>query len=440
MSAWRAKIDGFDVDLLDVTDEFRQALARHRFPYRDGATLEPLGLREREIRLRAVWMPDRYDEHFSFLSGLRARTVVQLTHPVYGVLRGAVESVSVRHDELERTAEAELLFVEGDDPAVPFTFATSGVQAPLPPARHSRDPAADVVSAVEDEFVAALEEEVPAAAAAEARTALGVEAEAFVAAELDAEATVLEQLTGLSRQGRAYAREVDAAVAAWRAKLVEVTNPANTLTALLSFGVNVPGRVIGALALAVERHAIALESLRSAPARFLRSLWESRATLEAASERFAGAVRAVWGARLALEAAGLYGTDALEREALKRAEGQAAFDLLGRYLGREVPGAVLSVRELEQTLALVRGGLQVWVDADREAAAPKTLALLLADHVSRVKLEREKIATAVADAPLPLHALCLREGLPYTYAPRVLALNRVRHPSFVAGEVSVYAR
>jgi hypothetical protein len=31
-------------------------------------------------------------------------------------------------------------------------------------------------------------------------------------------------------------------------------------------------------------------------------------------------------------------------------------------------------------------------------------------------------------------------GLPYAYAERLLAINRIAHPNFVSGVVNVYAR
>jgi hypothetical protein len=60
--------------------------------------------------------------------------------------------------------------------------------------------------------------------------------------------------------------------------------------------------------------------------------------------------------------------------------------------------------------------------------------------VNEIKLEREKIFKVHVSAPTPLHVICLARGLPYRYAPRILAINPgITNPSFVRGEVNVYA-
>jgi hypothetical protein len=42
---------------------------------------------------------------------------------------------------------------------------------------------------------------------------------------------------------------------------------------------------------------------------------------------------------------------------------------------------------------------------------------------------------------MPLHLVCLKYGLPYTDAERLLGVNRqIRNPNFADGEVLVYAR
>jgi hypothetical protein len=40
---------------------------------------------------------------------------------------------------------------------------------------------------------------------------------------------------------------------------------------------------------------------------------------------------------------------------------------------------------------------------------------------------------------MPLHLVCLRYGLPYTAAERLLTINSIVNPNRVAGEVNVYA-
>jgi uncharacterized protein (UPF0261 family) len=42
---------------------------------------------------------------------------------------------------------------------------------------------------------------------------------------------------------------------------------------------------------------------------------------------------------------------------------------------------------------------------------------------------------------MPLHLVCLRYGLPYTDAERLVKVNKnIQNPNFASGAVSVYAR
>jgi hypothetical protein len=101
---------------------------------------------------------------------------------------------------------------------------------------------------------------------------------------------------------------------------------------------------------------------------------------------------------------------------------------------------VLNVQQLERSLAEVRAEIQAAVELARGQESLKTAALALLEHVSQVKLERDRILMLTLENPLPLHLVCLRQGLPYRYAERILSINRIAHPSFTQGEVAVYGR
>jgi len=70
----------------------------------------------------------------------------------------------------------------------------------------------------------------------------------------------------------------------------------------------------------------------------------------------------------------------------------------------------------------------------------KTMAVALLNHVNSVRLEREKMARVVLDNPMPLHLVCLKYGLPYQDAERLIRVNNIHAPNFTSGEVLVYVR
>ena len=108
----------------------------------------------------------------------------------------------------------------------------------------------------------------------------------------------------------------------------------------------------------------------------------------------------------------------------------------------------MTVRELERSLAIVRGDVSatitnIRIDDNSENAVIvsdlKTMSRQLTDHVDDIKLERDRMVTVQLDNPLPLHLVCLRYGLSYQYAARLMAANNIIRPNFTSGEIVVYA-
>jgi C4-type Zn-finger protein len=100
----------------------------------------------------------------------------------------------------------------------------------------------------------------------------------------------------------------------------------------------------------------------------------------------------------------------------------------------------MSVRELERSLTGVRETLQEAIDLARDQQALKAMARQLLEHVNQVKLERDRMLTIALDNPMPLHLVCLQQGVSYRQASRLLAVNNIPQPNFTAGEVTVYGR
>ena len=285
---------------------------------------------------------------------------------------------------------------------------------------------------------------------------------------------------------------MEAYVGTLEATLNTIANPANSLISIINYGTSLPGRVIGAVARCLERYALLYSTFSSAPARFIDSMIngvglllndsgtvKSPTAVTAANysaQRAAGGTVSIPGmgqtastntasncgvlaiasgpfqkttiiaaaSYVALQAAYLYKTDSTLRDAQKKIEGSQAFDALGNYtppdpLDPSLPDAPMTVGELESSLAAVRTCLQAAINLSRQSTSLKKQALQLQTHVSSVKLEREKMIQVQLDNPMPLHLVCLKYGLPYTAAKRLLTINNIRNPNCTSGQVNVYA-
>jgi hypothetical protein len=197
--------------------------------------------------------------------------------------------------------------------------------------------------------------------------------------------------------------------------------------------------VVGSAARAAERYALGLVSLRSSPARFLSAYRAGLPDFSALNDDYTDIALIAGTQRLALEAADLYRGDEEARDALRRSEQTPAFDASGRFIAAPAGDQVMTAIDLERSLADVRTALQEAIDLARGMESLKAAARQLLEHVSQVKLERDRLTTILLDNPMPLHLLCLHQGLSYRYAARILAINSaIVHPSFVRGEVQVY--
>jgi len=454
-NTFEATLDDFKLDCETIEDGFEKEIAVHEFPYRDGALLEDMGQKARSVRLRCFFLNERYDEHIDFLNHLEKQDLFELFHPAYGLMQGSIRTVSVRHDEREQCAEIAISFLEAGRG---YVGADSGVRAGEAPVGADVGAAAegafaDGLAEQEDSFLADVSEDSGALMGFDSRDLPGV-----MEMELDPDQGLLEQVPAVPPKVREYMKELDRIERVVNQRLAEVTNPTTSLLARISLENRIPSRMINMIARAAEREARAIDSLRASPCRYLRSLKASlrkrddsaehlSSSLASSSRRPAAAaanatcrkqIRRANALRLGLEAAYLYAEDQERRRAMIGAEGNPSFDVGGRFVAARKFEAVMNVRDLEESLAEVRGSLQETVDEGREADAPKTLAEDLLRHVNEIKIDREKIVSIDLDNAIPLHLVCFSRGLPYNAAERVLAINNIRNPNYAGGTVSIY--
>ena len=429
-------LGGIALECETIKDSFEKDIAEYEFPYRNGALLDDLGQKARKIEIRCYFYEETYDTHKKLLACLDNNTLFDLVHPKYGLLKGLIKSVSVSHDECTRTAAITLTFIE--DRIRNSSEDRCGI---------------DVKSACEKCFADAVIEQCEAMER-DFRRELGAEAVAVMGATLVPGFPTADQIKGISYNTREFLKEIDASVATFEALQTGAQNPANSLLAMLSFGENLPGRIIGAMARTVERYARASDSLIAFPGRFLSAvkletdiLLSSFEAPGASGKGEAAALAIIWkhlgvsaSMRLGLEAAYLYKADEGSREELLKNEQRRSFDALGNYRPAGPAPAIMTMGEIEKTLAVVHGAIREALTASRGMESLKNFSRTLLEYVNTIKLDRERITQVMLHNPMPLHLLCLANGLPYTYAERIHSINRIHAPNFAEGTVNIYAR
>lgn len=423
----QAILGGFDLEMETIEDNFEKAIAKYNYPYADGVDLEDMGQKGHTIKVRCYFWDEAghqtYDHHVNLINFLSVRTHMDFMHPKYGLLYGKIEAVSIRHDDRKRCAEVDLTFLEQMRRTIVL----------------KADP--DVDSIVPQLFMET-HEHLHAKMLAAMKSKLPVGDAGMLSKTLDSAKGLLSQVQEYSESARAFVSSVEGYISIAESAVDGITSPVDSIQATITYATTLPGRILGSITSAVEKVALLYDSVRNFPSRFLSNLdsafdnlqesfesfgsSDSSAEGQAALEFMCDTLAIVCAETMALEAASLYDED--ETTFNEDSADDTGFQ-------------VMNIRELEETLALTRERLEDAVCKAREITSLKTMAKALLEHVNKVRLEREKLISVVLDNPMPLHLVCLKYGLPYTDAERLLKINRtIRNPNFTAGEVLVYVR
>jgi prophage DNA circulation protein len=417
-----AYLDGYLLEIEDIEDSFEKSIATYEIPFRDGALLEDMGQNARKIRFKCYFYEEHYDVHRNFLNHLSSKSLYELIHPKYGLMKGRIDNITVKHNDRVRTAEIDVNFIEQ---------WRSKLDA-------GRNP--DVQSDSQDVYergIIQAKKSVSAAAAVE----LGSESVGICSKILTAGQSAFSQFTGLSAVGRAYVKKVDSFVSGMEATLTDIANPANSLISTIDFGLDLPGRVIGAIAHTVERYSALYDSLTNAPEKFLHNFSDAMTGLEnSVSPGFKSFVATVAALQVGITLASIFSGDESFRDLARVLETQDSFDAAGNYIKSDPTPDLLDVNQIEKSLAVANAMIQTAIDQDRSMQTIKDLTRVLTEHAIQVKIEAEKLVTIHVDNEIPLHLLCLQRGLPYNYAERIVKVNNIPNPNQVKGEVQVYVR
>jgi len=418
-------LDGIAIEMETIDDGFEKAIAEYDYPFADGVDTEDMGQKGRTVRVRCFFWDDAeqstYSNHITLIDNLSSKSLHEFSHPKYGLMKCRIKTVSVRHNDMTRYAEVDLAILEQMRGSIEPTILPS------------------IVSSLEEAYVQGQEEQQDKLAG-DLKGALPAGDAGFITKALSDASSLAAQAQEYTDKTRSFVSSVEGYISTAEAVVDQVTSPVNSLQATIDYSLTLPGRILGSIAGAVEKVALLYVSLKNYPSRFLDKLddafddladsfkafgdGDASSTGSVAEDVMAAHLEIACAQRMALEAASLFDAD------------ETAF-----REGTDTDYQVMNIRELETALAIVRRRIETAVEKAREMQSLKTMAESLLIHVNKVRLEREKMLEVVLDNPMPLHLVCLKYGLPYTDAERLLAVNRqIRNPNFTSGEVMVYAR
>ena len=480
---YKATLEGIDLEIQDISDSFKKAIAKHEFPFLDGAKLEDMGQKAHVLRFRCFFFEENYDMHEDVIQLLEIQDLLELHHPKHGIVKGAIETLDVHHNsELSRTAEIDIGFVEHLRGEVTLTTNLT-----------------DVGSILENTFIAAKVEQMKELAN-DVHGILGIDSLKVLNKTLDSDLSFIDQFTDIVGKPRMFLNQIDTMIGTAQGVLNTITNPIRSLLTTYDYLYNtgsnkifnMAGYLMNVISNTMERYSLNHNSRKIAPTRFTESFIEDinffkNDTLpqtadhemkQAAIDVFKKHVQISMVQQVALDLGYMYEADENVRETQKTIERNKSFDASGRYQKPEsiIPQTIkgtystseelkvstlMTVNDIERALVNVRTEIQISINGAREnivlpilppAAISegmeseskivdkfKELARELFIHANEVKLEIEKIIRVEIENETPLHLICLMYNLDYNAADRIHAINDIKAPSFTKGNIGIYS-
>lgn len=428
---YTATIDGFTFQITDTgtRDTIEKNVSEPELPFSSGAMPESMGIRSRSVQCTCLFVNDNYEKHIDFVAHISKDLINTFVHPKYGPLRGVIRNVVVNNDSRKRYAAIDIDFIESaDESAEPVRQTDIKYQIE------------NIISVAQQQQIDQLIDDL--------RKNLGPASQSLISSKnIVSNIPLLSQFTNLSWAARNLVSRIDSEVMELNGALITIAQPADSIIASIEYATTLPGVVIGSIARCIERYAEAAVHVSGSPLAFTTSFRTSMDDLLSSLSFLRTAVIVTAVQIESLYIADLYRTDEERRAKLERFEKSKIWNEDGSLNYVDSAPQVLSMNDLEKSLKQVRTDIQIAIDTIRgESGSPeqiyslKTIAADLLQYVDNVKLTRDKIIEVNIDQEMPVHAICLRYGLPYMAAERVCAINSFINPNFCSGRVRVYVR
>jgi prophage DNA circulation protein len=422
---YKAKIDNYDIDIDAISDSFTNSVVKNEYPFSDGASLDYMGEGAREITFNVYFFKRNYSTHDLFLSHIRSGKIYELSHPVYGLIKGRIQNPKVEHDNRIDFCIVSITFMEqkiGDE--VPTSFS--------------------VKLEIESLFVN-MQVFTP-------RTLYNILPKSVVTKQIDKTKSLFSQFASFSSSIRSKIAQIDNALLSINNFYNQVELPIESVINLVTYGSTIPDLIFESTINAVGRCAEAVKKTVGSPSIFINTLKNNSVILARELEsvldndlyqslrQCTEIASAEYGSVIVSQ---YYSDDENLRNEYDFEATKQAFDIEGNRINTVKTISLYNQNELEKSLYTTREILQVSMDYDRDnLVAHKEIAHTLEKHVQSIKLKRDKqISIDVGLNEKPLHLVCRENGLSHYYDTKIMAINNnIPNPFFCSGNIIIYEK
>lgn len=405
----------WNLKLVSIGDEISHAIAETQYPYKNGADLEDMGVNAELLRFSCVLTNDDYKENYQalrnwFLSYFA--TPIELIHPDHGTLNGFPQNVSFNNDRRKRFAQFD------------FEFKIAGIQPDIQDFTDPTEVCEEEAKAVNVEVQAALAEEMQRAGVPD------VPGDDW---------SLLDYWGAMGDAARSFASGVSGALGRIQGVIETVKAPLDALNTTIDYVDSLSGSLTGSL----QRFCDSLTALgrkagSSSGTSVLASIFTERLASFIDTPVYAS-LATIAASTLACETARQISEDEVKMGESIAAESVVSDDAVGKPIAADtIEPFIMTPETLENSLAAVREFINRVLPVSKSPGRLKKMAATLTESILKLKMEYMTTRTVKVEYETPLHKILLDNGLNYKAAERVCALNNVKNPTFMKGEVLVY--
>lgn len=405
----------WNLKLVSIGDEISHAIAETQYPYKNGADLEDMGVNAELLRFSCVLTNDDYKENYQalrnwFLSYFA--TPIELIHPDHGTLNGYPQNVSFNNDRRKRFAQFD------------FEFKIAGIQPDIQDFTDPTEVCEEEAKAVNVEVQAALAEEMQRAGVPD------VPGDDW---------SLLDYWGAMGDAARSFASGVSGALGRIQGVIETVKAPLDALNTTIDYVDSLSGSLTGSL----QRFCDSLTALgrkagSSSGTSVLASIFTERLASFIDTPVYAS-LATIAASTLACETARQISEDEVKMGESIAAESVVSDDAEGKPIAADtIEPFIMTPETLENSLAAVREFINRVLPVSKSLGRLKKMAATLTESILKLKMEYMTTRTVKVEYETPLHKILLDNGLNYKAAERVCALNNVKNPTFMKGEVLVY--
>ena len=434
-SPFKAQLDDWLINVLDISDAVKSNIIEHEFLDTDGALLESLGNGARVVKFKSFWFGSKsqdltkhsptYDEHRNFLEAIADSFKTHtLIHPKYGTLSGKVRNPSIFHDDRKDYCEIDIEFVE------------DGLRTDVRVLSQI-----DMANFGAQQYAKILNGQLASTSAALSGAGIGD----LATRAIDTAKSISSQVNSVTSKIRNFAKAADKFCTLVDSFATTVTQPALSALSAVNYIGSIPSKIVGTVQRAADRVEALVSAVETTPlqsAQAFNASWSSLVNSVADSAYksvFVAQASCVGAAKLGSMMATAYAKDETNRAKLARAMTSPSFDPNGRRVGSAatIPD-ILSITEVERSLYESRSTIEAALLLDRLNQPLKDMAGELVRHVDDIKLRKQQIQSVTIPA-MPLHVLCLQLGQPYQQVENLIKINtKYPCPTFVQGDLDIY--